>query len=283
MSDSNQRHPDSTFRAEYPYNQATISRAGHEIHINDTPGSESLRVSHTKGTYVEIESTGRWVQTIVEKAYTYIKDAYALTVDSHMDTKVAGTHTLNVDQSAWEAIGQDKTVGVGGDLIDGVGGVRQVHTEKDKMESVNGSYTIAVKGDVNTYIEGDAITDFVGSRGDIIAGDWSVTCGSSIDTNSTNVIRFKCKNFIIEADSITFQAIAGAITMSATQGISMTASGGNITQTAAAGNIGLNAAGGITGNAQGSGGMTLVSGGAIDVQATGNVDIQSGGVINLNE
>ena len=60
MSDpNNRRHPESTFEATYPYNQSTITRSGHEIHINDTPEKESLRVAHTKGSYVEIDKDGR--------------------------------------------------------------------------------------------------------------------------------------------------------------------------------------------------------------------------------
>lgn len=215
MSDTNRRHPESNFSTEYPYNQATVSRSGHEFHINDAPGNESLKVAHTTGTYVEIEKSGRWVHTVVEKVYQYFKNTFALTVDSHADIKVGGTYNFNVDQSSYEAIGTDRTVGVGGDLIDGVGGIRQLHTEKDKLESINGSFTSSVKGDVNNNIDGSLVTTVNGTKADVLADDWSVS-GKNIEMNIDGDFRIKCKNFTVNAgDSVTINTSGGPITITA--------------------------------------------------------------------
>ena len=216
MSDTNRRHPESNFSTEYPYNRATITRSGHEFHVNDAPGNESLKVSHTTGTYVEIEKTGRWVQTVVEKVYQYFKNTFALTVDSHADIKVGGTYNFNVDKSSYEAYGLDRTVGVGGDLIDGVGGVRQLHTENDKLESINGSSTSSVKGDVNSNIDGALVTAVNGIKADVLANDWSVT-GKNIEMSIDGDFRVKCKNFIVNAESsVTINTSGGPITITAT-------------------------------------------------------------------
>ena len=215
MSDTNRRHPESNFSTTYPYNQATVTRSGHEFHVNDAPGNESLKVSHTTGTYVEIEKTGRWVQTVVEKVYQYFKNTFALTVDSHADIKVGGTYNFNVDKSSYEAYGLDRTVGVGGDLIDGVGGVRQLHTEKDKLESINGSSTSSVKGDVNSNIDGALVTTVNGIKADVLANDWSVT-GKNIEMSIDGDFRVKCKNFIVNAESsVTINTSGGPITITA--------------------------------------------------------------------
>jgi hypothetical protein len=214
MSDTNRRHPESTFATEYPYNQATITRSGHEFHINDAPGNESLKVAHTTGTYVEIEKSGRWVQTVVEKVYQYFKNTFALTVDSHADIKVGGTYNFNVDKSSYEAYGLDRTVGIGGDLIDGVGGVRQLHTEKDKLESINGSSTSAVKGDVNSNIDGSLVTVVNSTKADILGDDWSVT-GKNIEMTIDGDFRIKCKNFIVDAQTITMTTSAGDVRITA--------------------------------------------------------------------
>lgn len=220
MSDTNRRHPESTFATEYPYNQATITRSGHEFHINDAPGNESLRVSHTTGTYVEIEKTGRWVHTVVEKVYQYFKNTFALTVDSHADIKVGGTYNFNVDKSSYEAYGLDRTVGVGGDLIDGVGGVRQLHTEKDKLESINGMSTSSVKGDVNSNIDGSSVTTIGGTKADILSSDWLVT-GKNIEMTIDGDFRIKCKNFIIDAQTITMTTSAGDVTITSAGNVSI--------------------------------------------------------------
>lgn len=214
MSDTtNQRHPDSTFQATYPYNQATITRSGHELHFNDTPNHESIRLAHTKGTYFEIESTGRWIHTIAEKAYQYIKSSYTQTIDSHADIKISGTYTFNCDQSAYEAIGTDKTVGIGGNLIDGVTGIREVHTERDKFESVTGDYALGIQGGLYQAVEGDHVSSVSGVKSDILQSDWSVISAASIEMNAQSIFRIKCDKFIVDAREITMTTKGGDVTV----------------------------------------------------------------------
>jgi hypothetical protein len=226
MSDSdgsNRRHPQSTFSTEYPYNQATITRSGHEIHINDAPGNESLRVAHTAGTYVEIEKSGRWVHTVVEKVYNYFKGTLTQTVDSHADIKIGGTYALNIDKSSYENVRGKKFTAVGDDMVDGVGGVREVHTERDKTESINGSCTTAIRGDMNTEIEGACSTDVKGTRTDVLNDDWFVT-GKNAEISMTGLFKVKCKTMEIDA-SDTVEIRAGS-------SITITTAGGPITVTA---------------------------------------------------
>lgn len=247
---NNRRHPQSTFSTQYPYNQATITRSGHEFHINDAPDNESLKVAHTTGTYVEIEKSGRWVHTVVEKVYNYFKGTFSQTIDSHADIKVGGTYNFNVDASSYEAVAQNKTVGVGGDLIDGVGGVRQLHTQGDKYESINGSHTAAVKGDNNIDIEGSSTTSIMGTRAEILNNDWSVT-GKNIEMAIDGDFRVKCKNFKVDAgENVTINAdqnvnvnAAQNVTVNADGEISVTAQGGQIVIYSAAGPITVTAEG----------------------------------------
>jgi hypothetical protein len=224
-SDPNQRHPNSTFQATYPYNQATVTRSGHELHFNDTPGNESIRLAHTTGTYIEIESSGRMVQTITEKLYSYIKSTSTQTIDSHYDLKIGGTSTLNIDQSSFEAVSQDKTTAVGGNLVDGVGGVRELHTESDKYESVNGDSVFGVKGSRHEAVEGDNVTSITGVKQDTLQSDWSVTSAASIEMNAEGKFRVKCDQFIVDAREITMTTVGGDVTIT---------SGGKITINGAA-------------------------------------------------
>ena len=225
-TNENARHPDSTFKTDYPYNQATVTRSGHEFHINDAPGKESLKLAHTTGTYVEIESTGRWVQVVTEKCYKYITSTFTTTVDSHMDTKVGGTHTLNIDKSAYENVALDKTVGIGGDLIHAVGGVSQYHTEKDKMESVNGSDYFYVKGDRHQTVDGAKVTEVTDVKSDILQNDWSVTSKGAVDMQVDGDFRVTCKNFIVSAAENIAMYAAGSVTITTGAGpITITAAG----------------------------------------------------------
>jgi hypothetical protein len=214
-SDPNQRHPNSTFQATYPYNQATVTRSGHELHFNDTPGHESIRIAHTTGTYIEMESSGRLVQTITEKFYNYIKSTSTQTVDSHYDLKIGGTSTLNIDESSFEAVGDDKTTAVGGNLVDGVGGVRELHTESDKYESVNGDSVFGVKGSRHEAVEGDNVTSITGVKQDTLQSDWSVTSAAGIEFNADGTVRIKCDRFVVDAREIIMTAAGGDVRITA--------------------------------------------------------------------
>jgi hypothetical protein len=220
---NNRRHPESTFSTEYPYNQATITRSGHEIHVNDAPGNESLKVAHTTGTYVEIEKTGRWVHTVVEKVYNYFKNTFTQTIDSHADIKVGGTYNFNVDQSYYENIKSKKYVGVGDDLLDEVGGTRMVFTASDKNEVINGNLDSRIKGDVGTDIGGSVVTNIAGTRAEMLNGDWMIS-GRNAEINMQGLFRVKCANMRIDASetveinagsTVTITTAAGPITITA--------------------------------------------------------------------
>jgi hypothetical protein len=224
---TNRRHPESTFSTEYPYNQATITRSGHEIHINDAPGNESLRVAHTTGTYVEIEKSGRWVQTVVEKVYNYFKNTFTQTIDSHADIKVGGTYNFNVDKSYYENIGGKKYIGVGDDLLDEVGGTRMMFTTSDKNEVINGNFDSRIKGDVGTDIGGSVVTNIAGTKAEALAGDWMVS-GRDAEINMQGIFRIKCDRFIVDAREIVMTTSSGSVTINSGSQIVTTSTGQTI-------------------------------------------------------
>ena len=50
---------DATYRAEYPYNRVIQTRKGHTIELDDTDGSERIRIRHgTNNAYIEIAPSG---------------------------------------------------------------------------------------------------------------------------------------------------------------------------------------------------------------------------------
>ena len=210
---NNRRHPESTFEATYPYNQSTITRSGHEIHINDTPEKESLRVAHTKGSYVEIDKDGRTVINSVGKAYYYMCDGFTTTVDGHYDLKVKGVMNVNVDGSINEQTAGNRYMSAGGEYTLGVGGALTQIVVSDKNEEIGGKSTIAIKGDENKQVDGESVTQNKGLKLDLLQKDWAVNQSSSgnIEIISGGNIRFKCKNFEVEADSITLKTIGGDV------------------------------------------------------------------------
>lgn len=217
MSDSNtnKRYPDSTFAVQYPYNQATITRGGHEIHVNDSPGEESLKIAHTKGTFVEINKDGRWTQVVVEKAYNYFKDGVTETVDGHKDVKIGGNLNHNVDNSINDAVGGERIISTGGDLLISTGGARIEHTSDDKAESVDGKFIGTYAKDHNISVGEDQVSLVNGIKKDLIGSDWQVTSQANVEIINTNgTFRIKCKEFIVEAETISLVTPKGTIRIS---------------------------------------------------------------------
>jgi hypothetical protein len=231
MSDSNnRRHPESTFEATYPYNQSTITRSGHEIHINDTPEKESLRIAHTKGSYVEINRKGETVVNSVGKAYYYMCDGFTTTVDGHYDLKIKGVMNVNVDGSVNEQTAGNRYMSAGGEYTLGVGGVLHQTILSDKYEDIGGKSITAIKGDENKQVDGESVTQNKGLKLDLLQSDWAVNQSSAgnIEIISGGNIRFKCKNFEVEADSITLKTIAGDVTITSSGQVISTSVGQTI-------------------------------------------------------
>jgi hypothetical protein len=101
--------PPSAYAAEYPHNKVTETTSGHLIEIDDTPGSERIRVRHTSGTFVELHPNGDVVQSNSNKyqitsgndsvhvtgQVTIIVDGNInLTANSNLNAQVSGTTSL---------------------------------------------------------------------------------------------------------------------------------------------------------------------------------------------
>ena len=69
---ADKRHPKTTYKAEYPYNRATLTESGHQFEMDDTPGAERIRMGHKSGTYWEISPNGKKVELVSGDDYKYL-------------------------------------------------------------------------------------------------------------------------------------------------------------------------------------------------------------------
>lgn len=162
------RHPKTTYDAKYPYNRIEITESGHEIHYDDTPGKERIRISHKSGTYQEVSHDGKIVNMAVGNRVDYNKQGLTVTVDKNLDqkvggstrtsihggshTEVKGTMSTAVDKDVKSMIGGDSVSAVKGDMVTGV-------TGKTTMRLGGG---IEVKGDqkIESKIDAEANLSF---------------------------------------------------------------------------------------------------------------------------
>jgi hypothetical protein len=178
MSDE-KRLPDTTYKAEYPWNQTHVSRSGHEKHIDDTPGHERLREAHKSGTYWEISPDGRRVTLVVSDEYQYVKGGMTLTIDNNYDVLIAGNMNIVIKGDAnievhgdlTAAVGGDSTVATVGDSVTMVGG--------DSYTKVQGSASVSTNGNLNAEVKKDAEIE--------VNGDVSLVSKSDIDIEAKNI------------------------------------------------------------------------------------------------
>ena len=238
-TNENRRKTESTFSTEYPYNQATVSRGGHEFHINDAPGKESLKVAHTQGTYVEIESDGAWRQVVQAKTTYYHKDGVTFTSDGHVDHKIRGNYSLNADISMYTATKGDYILGMGKSYQLAIGGdyIQRVMGLKD--ETVTGDVTKEFEGNEFTSVKGSKFTVVNANRADTIEDDWQIAVGKNIDINCDADFKVKCKNFTVDAEAeVLIKTPSGFIKIDADGKITIEAS--EITIEASGGNVVIN-------------------------------------------
>ncbi len=192
------RLPDSTYSSEYPYNQTTVSRSGHEKHIDDTPGHERIREGHKSGTYWEVAEDGRRVTLIVGDDYQYVNGGLTLTIDNNGDIKIGGNLRLvvegdlyaEVDKNSYVISKKDSTVVTLGNSVQMIGKDSYTKVKGSMHTSVNGNMNAEVKGSLECGVTGDAS---IVSKGDIdLEGKQiriSATGACTITGNPVNVVQ----------------------------------------------------------------------------------------------
>jgi hypothetical protein len=278
----NARHPDSVFNAQYPYNQSTITRSGHEIHINDTPGSESIKIAHTKGSYVEIGPSGETTMVSVDKAYHYYNDGFTETVDGHKDLKIEGGYNINTgDSGINQCTSGDMTVTAGGEIIIGSSETVHIHSNDDLSLTTEGDLVSQISGSVYSTAQGESIETLVGSKTINALGDIALTTlgGASIAgvtgvaiNGGTDVSIFGGVDVSVSAAGIVEIVSPVAIKLSVgpagapVSSIVLTPAGIIITSPT----VTIN--GGVT---------TINSAGATNINSGGVTDINSAGIISM--
>jgi len=218
---TNARYPGSNFTADYPYNQSTISRSGHEVHVNDTPGSESIRIAHRKGTFAEIDSTGRLDVVVVGKTYYYLQDSFTETVDGHKDLKISGSLNVNADNSINMQTSGDWTEASGGARIVGVAGSYSLTTAFDKSEAIGWDRTTKVQMNDSESVGLAKVTSSA-KRTDVVGTVHTMSSGVSTEIMSGGILRLAAPQIILDADTVLIKTNTGTITLQSALNIIMT-------------------------------------------------------------
>jgi hypothetical protein len=264
----NSRHPDSYFNAAYPYNKVTQTGGGHEIHIDDTPGSERLKIAHTTGTYAEIGPAGDLNQVVVGKTNMYFADGHTTTIDGHKDEKILGNYSINCGNNS--STGSLSVTTTGGPIIVqtddafAIGGVfGDIMTTSNFEMGIGGDLNIQVDGQKSEVITDDSTEQVLGNKSIIVTGD--------IDLSGFGVSVTALVDDVTVAAPLTINMASGVRTHIGSEAL--------ITIITPTGVVTIDAGGAVTINAGGA--ISLIAGGEINMTAGGAININAGGAIEI--
>ena len=159
--------------SQYPHNQVQKTAAGHSIELDDTPGSERLLLKHTSGTGIEMRNDG------------------SILISSRKNTvRLGGADDKVVIEGDGEIVyGGNLSLTVAGDMALKVGGSLQIATKANRIDTVDGNYSLNVNKNVQESITGDK-TQLVNNITDIINGDLNraVKGSNNIQAQNTSLL-----------------------------------------------------------------------------------------------
>lgn len=138
--------PLAPWGGEYPYSKVYETESGHLQIFDDTPGHETISLTHRTGTFIDIDANGTQVNKIVGDGYTII--------DRNGFIYVAGACTVNIDGDAQISISGSADLDVSGTCTANIHGNLNLGVATDLECVIGGMLTLSVGGDVNATIGG---------------------------------------------------------------------------------------------------------------------------------
>ncbi len=188
------RYPRSTYNSQYPFHDV-IKGEGYEFHLDNTPGSERIRISHVSGSHQEWSSTGKYTQMTTDHHITYTKGGSTHSNDGNHDEKhdehfrssitkdahheIAGDHQQAHGLESKQIHGGDTVSLTGGDTVHGGVGNEHKSYGGNSIHKVDGGRTVNTKGNYQTSTAGNNGHKVDGSHSETVGKDVSQNIGGS--------------------------------------------------------------------------------------------------------
>ena len=98
------RDSETYINPAYPFNHVNESESGHIFEVDDTPDFERIHLYHRKGTRIEIQKDGDYVEKIVRDKYSVVLG------NDFVDIK--GDVLVNIKENAYITVGKNLTATV---------------------------------------------------------------------------------------------------------------------------------------------------------------------------
>ena len=80
----------------YPFNHVHETESGHVLELDDTPDKERIHLYHRKGTRVEIDKDGNYIEKVVKNKYSVILGDDYVVVSGGVTVKIDGDLNMEV-------------------------------------------------------------------------------------------------------------------------------------------------------------------------------------------
>ena len=185
---------DTGVGVQYPHSRTNVTKSGHVIQYNDTPGGERVLVKHRTGSAVDmlpngsmaISSNGNLVMTINKDMTISIAGSAKFEVNGDMDFDVKGNfnvnalnYNLNVEGNKTENIGGASRANVSGNMGTNIKGSQSVTTL--------GTTTHTTLGNVNQIAKGNMMVTSGANMQIASGGAMKTSAASGYDVASTNI------------------------------------------------------------------------------------------------
>lgn len=108
--------PESSFKAQYPFNKVTQTESGHIIEIDDTPGAERIHIYHRSGTFLEIDPNGSIVSRTMGSEYKIIDKNGYIAISGKANVSVTGSCNVHVGGDCNLEVVGDAFINSGNDI-----------------------------------------------------------------------------------------------------------------------------------------------------------------------
>jgi hypothetical protein len=174
--------PESSYKAQYPYNKVTHTESGHIIEIDDTPGAERLHVYHKSGTFIEIDANGSIIKRCKGTSYEIIDKNNKVSINGSTDVSINGSCNIFVGNNANIEVDGDTNITCHNDITMQAGG-KLNFSAKEEINISSEKINIQAYNDMNMNVGNDLK---VQSTKDI-----NLKSGNDINTQAQKTINVK--------------------------------------------------------------------------------------------
>lgn len=138
--------PASDWDAKPPLNNVMQTKSGHIFEMDDSPGSERIRLQHRTGSFTEIQSDGQEIHKIVADKYEIIAANNNVLIKGVCNITVEGLSILHVKGDAYTQVDGNAYIKNKGEV--------EISTDKSVSVRSGGDIDLfagAATGEVNIY------------------------------------------------------------------------------------------------------------------------------------